>query len=133
MSDVVRRFAEDRWTAAVIGLGYVGLPLLIAASRRGLGAIGFDVSPGLVGDLNAGLSHVDDVSNEDLKTAIEEGAEFTSDSARLSEADAIFLCVPSPLGRNRQPALFASIDFYFKRYLPCFTQTLNIFYHEANL
>ena len=105
MSDAVRRFTEDRWTAAVIGLGYVGLPLLVAAARRGLGAIGFDVSSGLVGDLEAGLSHVDDVSDEDLKTALEDGAEFTSDPMRLAEADAIFICVPSPLGRNRQPDL----------------------------
>ena len=89
----------------MIGLGYVGLPLLVTAIRSGLHAIGFDVSSERVADLMAGRSHVDDVSDEALATAIEAGARFSSDPAVLAEADAIFICVPSPLGRNRQPDL----------------------------
>src|SRR5690554_4060375 len=52
-----------------------------------------------------GHSHVGDVSDEELKAALASGAEFTDDPAALREADAIFICVPSPLGRNRQPDL----------------------------
>jgi len=100
-----RFFRDDRWTAGVIGLGYVGLPLLLTAVRQGLGGIGFDVSEDRVAALNAGKSHIDDISDENLEKALADGVEFTADGSRLADADAIFICVPSPLGRNRQPDL----------------------------
>jgi UDP-N-acetyl-D-glucosamine dehydrogenase len=103
--DTVEHFSTGRWTAGIIGLGYVGLPLLVTATNAGLSAIGYDVSPEKVADLRAGRSHVDDVSDEELRGAIEAGARFTTDPAMLAEADAMFICVPSPLGRNRQPDL----------------------------
>ncbi len=103
MSSAARKFAEDSWTAGVIGLGYVGLPLAETASSQGLDVIGFDVHQGLVDQLNTGRSHVGDVSDDELGKALERGAEFTTDESRLADADAIFIAVPSPLGRNRQP------------------------------
>ncbi|HSO49347.1 MAG TPA: nucleotide sugar dehydrogenase [Acidimicrobiia bacterium] len=105
MTDRVEFFSSERWTAGIIGLGYVGLPLLITAVNNGLSAIGFDVSEARVADLTAGRSHVDDITDEALRAAIDSGARFTSDPEALAEADAIFICVPSPLGRNRQPDL----------------------------
>ncbi|MGD2101732.1 MAG: nucleotide sugar dehydrogenase [Acidimicrobiia bacterium] len=104
-SQRVRQFGESRWTAGVIGLGYVGLPLLVTAVKAGLGGIGFDVASDRVTSLAKGHSHVDDVADEDLEKALADGAELTDDPSRLAEADAIFICVPSPLGRNRQPDL----------------------------
>ena len=104
-SSLTSRFANSHWTSGVIGLGYVGLPLLITAVRQGLGGVGFDVSADRVRTLSGGRSHIDDVTDEDLEKALADGAEFTTDPARLNEADAIFICVPSPLGRNRQPDL----------------------------
>jgi UDP-N-acetyl-D-glucosamine dehydrogenase len=98
-------FGEERWIAGVIGLGYVGLPLLLAAARSGLGGIGFDISSSRVDKLAAGESMVDDVSDEELAKAIADGVTFTSDPTELKSADALFICVPSPLGRNRQPDL----------------------------
>lgn len=98
-------FAEEAWTAGVIGLGYVGLPLLVTAMDSGLSGIGFDVSTDRVEALRAGHSMVDDVSDAQLNEALVKGVAFTTDEAQLSEADAIFICVPSPLGRNRQPDL----------------------------
>jgi UDP-N-acetyl-D-glucosamine dehydrogenase len=98
-------FAREQWTAGIIGLGYVGLPLLVTAASKGLSTVGFDVSEGKVERLTNGRSHVDDVSDEALASALEGGARFSSDPQILSEADAIFICVPSPLGRNRQPDL----------------------------
>lgn len=100
---LVARLAGERWTAGVIGLGYVGLPLAMTASRAGLDVIGFDVAEQRVADLNAGRSHVDDVSDETLAAALAAGTRFTADEADLAAADAIFIAVPSPLGRNRQP------------------------------
>jgi UDP-N-acetyl-D-glucosamine dehydrogenase len=103
--DPVRFFAEETWVAGVIGLGYVGLPLLMTASDAGLGGIGFDVSSDRVAALRDGHSMVDDVSDEQLQSSIDRGVEFTTDEADLARADALFICVPSPLGRNRQPDL----------------------------
>lgn len=105
MSDGVEFFSTEPWTAGIIGLGYVGLPLLVTAVNSGLSAIGYDVSEERVANLAAGHSHVDDISDEALRAAIDAGARFTTDSQMLAEADAIFICVPSPLGRNRQPDL----------------------------
>ena len=98
-------FQDERWTGGVVGLGYVGLPLLLTAAKQGLGGIGFDVSDERVDALNAGKSHIDDVSDEELEKALADGVEFTTDPTRLTDADVIFICVPSPLGRNRQPDL----------------------------
>jgi UDP-N-acetyl-D-glucosamine dehydrogenase len=98
-------FASSPWTLGVIGLGYVGLPLLVTASESGLGTIGFDVSEPRVTQLNAGHSPVDDVSDASLQKALAAGAEITMDLEALRRADAIMICVPSPLGRNRQPDL----------------------------
>ena len=100
---LVARLEGERWTAGIIGLGYVGLPLAMTASRAGLDVIGFDVAERRIADLNAGRSHVDDVDDAVLAAALADGTRFTADEADLADADAIFIAVPSPLGRNRQP------------------------------
>ena len=103
MTDAVEFFATSRWTVGVIGLGYVGLPLLATAAARGLGAVGFDTSPRVVDRLRAGASHIDDVPDEALREALDAGVEITDDPQALAKADALLVCVPSPLGRNREP------------------------------
>jgi len=105
VTDRERFFTESTWTAGVIGLGYVGLPLLMTASKRGLTAIGFDLSEDRVETLNSGVSPVDDVQDEELVNALNRGVRFTTDATALAKADAIFICVPSPLGQNREPDL----------------------------
>jgi UDP-N-acetyl-D-glucosamine dehydrogenase len=100
---LLERLRSERWTAGIIGLGYVGLPLAMTASRAGLDVIGFDVAADRVAALNSGESHVEDVSDDELRAALAAGARFTSHEADLAQADAIFIAVPSPLGRNRQP------------------------------
>jgi UDP-N-acetyl-D-glucosamine dehydrogenase len=102
-TDRLERFRTGRWTAGVIGLGYVGLPLAVTAASRGLDVIGFDIEPRRVAALNAGTSHVEDVTDEELQAALAAGARFTADEQDLRAADALFIAVPSPLGRNRQP------------------------------
>ncbi len=103
VEEVVQRLSTERWTAGIIGLGYVGLPLAMTASRAGLDVIGFDVAADRVAALNAGTSHVEDVPDASLAAALAAGTRFTADEADLAQADAIFIAVPSPLGRNRQP------------------------------
>jgi UDP-N-acetyl-D-glucosamine dehydrogenase len=103
MDNVIERFQRSGWTAGVVGLGYVGLPLAMAASQAGLRVIGYDLSSDLVEALTCGRSHVEDVSDEELLRATDSGTRFTADVGDLSEADAIFIAVPSPLGRDRKP------------------------------
>ena len=103
--DRARFFADEQWTGGVIGLGYVGLPLAVTMVQNGLKAIGFDRSQQRVELLNRGVSPVEDVSDEELAAALATGLEITADEERLRTADAVFICVPSPLGRNREPDL----------------------------
>src|SRR3954462_15010080 len=85
----------------VIGLGYVGLPLLAAFHRAGFPTIGFDVDPKKIDDLRHGRTHLKHLG-ADLTANLLEGAksEATADFSRLREADAILICVPTPLGRH---------------------------------
>lgn len=103
LTAAVGYFARERWTAGVIGLGYVGLPLATTAVRAGLRCVGFDVSSAVVDRLSSGTSHVGDVTDGELRWALDNGLEVTDVEERLKDADALLLCVPSPLGRNRQP------------------------------
>jgi UDP-N-acetyl-D-glucosamine dehydrogenase len=98
-------FADEHWAGGVIGLGYVGLPLAMSLSEAGLGVVGFDSSSERIRQLDAGHSPVDDVGDERLRAALDRGAVFTDRPKQLEDADALFLCVPSPLGRNREPDL----------------------------
>ncbi|NOY55783.1 MAG: nucleotide sugar dehydrogenase [Actinobacteria bacterium] len=99
----VAYFGTEKWKAGVVGLGYVGLPLAMAILDAGLRCIGFDDSIEVVEGLRSGRSHVDDISDAAVKEALAEGFEVTASPDALGEVDAIFVCVPSPLGRNRQP------------------------------
>jgi UDP-N-acetyl-D-glucosamine dehydrogenase len=105
MDNAVTYYAEERWTAGIVGLGYVGLPLAVTAAHAGLNVVGFDVDEAYVARLGRGDSPIEDVPDEQLASALATGLEVTSDPARLAEADAVFICVPSPLGRNREPDL----------------------------
>ncbi|GAB3107302.1 nucleotide sugar dehydrogenase [Janibacter alkaliphilus] len=90
---------------AIIGLGYVGLPLAEEASRVGLKVLGFDVSQRVVDGLNAGRSHVDDLSDGDIAEMTEAGFEATTDPSRLGEVSTIVICVPTPLSEDGGPDL----------------------------
>ncbi len=103
--DRARFFAEERWTGGVIGLGYVGLPLAVTMVENGLRVVGYDRSENRVAELNRGVSPVEDVSSDQLSSALASGLSITDEEEALAASDAIFICVPSPLGRNREPDL----------------------------
>ncbi len=88
----------------IVGLGYVGLPLLVAFGREGLEVTGFDVSEGVVSQLSGGVSHVEDIADSDL-AAVASLAKYTTDPAELAECDSLIICVPTPLTGNREPDL----------------------------
>ncbi|MGN6546012.1 MAG: nucleotide sugar dehydrogenase [Aureliella sp.] len=90
----------------VIGLGYVGLPLIDAFTRAGFSAIGYDVDQRKIDSLSRGQSYIAHISSAKIQTWIDESRfEATADMARLSEADAILICVPTPLTESRDPDL----------------------------
>jgi UDP-N-acetyl-D-glucosamine dehydrogenase len=91
----------------ILGLGYVGLPLAHEATRAGLSVLGFDVKPAVVDALNAGRSHVDDLSDEDVSDMIRAGFRATTDEGEIAAARIAVICVPTPLSQDGGPDLLA--------------------------
>jgi len=103
---LVARFDDRSARIGVIGLGYVGLPLARTIAERGFTVLGFDLDPAKVARLNAGQSYIRHISSESIAALREAGRlTATGDVSGLGEADAILLCVPTPLTRQREPDL----------------------------
>src|ERR1700737_3170518 len=96
-------------TVGIIGLGYVGLPLAVAFAEQDVDVIGVDVDARKVAELAAGRSYVEDVPSERL-AAVSERIDATTRYDRLARADAVLICVPTPLTPNREPDLQPLID-----------------------
>jgi UDP-N-acetyl-D-glucosamine dehydrogenase len=90
---------------AVIGLGYVGLPLVIRFSEEGFRVIGFDIDEEKVEKLNKGESYLRHIPSPSIDAAANIGFSATSDWKKISECDAILICVPTPLGPHKEPDL----------------------------
>lgn len=90
---------------AIIGQGYVGLPLAQEASKVGVKVLGFDINQGVVDALNSGVSHIDDLSDDDIRAMLDAGFEATTDPSRLDEVKTIVICVPTPLSEDGGPDL----------------------------
>jgi len=96
---------------AVIGLGYVGLPLSLQFARSGVVVLGLDIDPAKVEALNGGRSYIKHISSEAIADAIKSGMfSASADFSRLEEADAIIICVPTPLNKNREPDISYIVD-----------------------
>jgi 3-hydroxyisobutyrate dehydrogenase-like beta-hydroxyacid dehydrogenase len=89
----------------IIGLGYVGLPLARAFSRAGLPVLGFDIDPRKISALSQGQSYIQQIPHADVQAMRERGFEATDRYDRLGEADAVLICVPTPLTDAREPDL----------------------------
>jgi UDP-N-acetyl-D-glucosamine dehydrogenase len=90
----------------VIGLGYVGLPLVLAVVEVGFPALGFDIDPEKVTTLNAGRSYIRGIGDQKIAKLCCSGRfQSTSNFARVAEADILLICVPTPLTRQREPDL----------------------------
>ncbi|HTU08227.1 MAG TPA: NAD(P)-binding domain-containing protein, partial [Trebonia sp.] len=89
----------------IIGLGYVGLPLAQEAARAGLNVTGLDVRQATVDGLNAGRSHVDDLSDADVAAMLAAGFRATADPGEAGNPDVIVICVPTPLSESDGPDL----------------------------
>lgn len=98
-------------TVGIVGLGYVGLPLAAAFGEAGMRVVGVDTNPDKVTRLNRGESDVEDVPSESVRRLLGNGAlHATKDYSELTEADAVLICLPTPLDKNREPDLSAVIS-----------------------
>jgi len=101
-----QRINDQSAKIGIIGLGYVGLPLINAFIKAGFSTLGFDVDQRKVDMLNAGQSYIKHIDGLAVSEWIERGKfEPTSDMSRLAEADALLICVPTPLNDSRDPDL----------------------------
>jgi UDP-N-acetyl-D-glucosamine dehydrogenase len=88
----------------IVGLGYVGLPLAVELANSGYTVLGFDISPRVVEGLNAGRSHVKDVTDAQLRAVVSAGRfSATTDGTALARCDAVSICVPTPLSKFKDP------------------------------
>lgn len=91
----------------VIGLGYVGLPMALRAVEVGHSVVGLDLNESTVTSLNAGVSHIDDITNAELTNGLEMGFRATTDPGVIASAKVVVVCVPTPLSPEGGPDLRA--------------------------
>src|SRR3954469_13845932 len=102
MSDLLAKISSKQAHFVVIGIGYVGLPLVAEFARAGFRTTGFDKDEEKVRLLNAGESYIPDVPSRDLAPHVSAGTlDASSDPSILREADAVVVCVPTPLNKTK--------------------------------
>ncbi|PZF90518.1 UDP-N-acetyl-D-glucosamine dehydrogenase [Listeria ivanovii] len=114
------KIKTKNYKVGIIGLGYVGLPLAIEFAEVGYNVIGFDIHEGKTAQLMQGNSYIIDIPNLKLQTVIENGFFMpTTDFSKLSEIDAVCICVPTPLTKSQEPDMSYIIAAVteIKRYL----------------
>jgi UDP-N-acetyl-D-glucosamine dehydrogenase len=98
------KLQERKATAAVIGLGYVGLPLALEIASAGFNVVGIDLDPNKIATLKAGKSYIGDVSDQTITEAMETRRFLpTADFTALGDVDTVSICVPTPLSKSRDP------------------------------
>lgn len=103
---LIQKLQNQEAVIGVVGLGYVGLPLILAFSTKGYSCIGFDIDQSKVDSINDGLSYIDHIDSSALKTYVDDGLiQATVNFSRIVEVDAIIMCVPTPLNKHMEPDL----------------------------
>jgi UDP-N-acetyl-D-glucosamine dehydrogenase len=104
--DLLKKIEDKTATVGVIGLGYVGLPLVMVLEKVGFNVVGFDLDGEKIKQLDEGKSYIKHISSERTSTLREHGRfRATTDFSLLREADCIIICVPTPLNKQREPDL----------------------------
>lgn len=103
--ELLKKLTSKTATIGIVGLGYVGLPLMLRYSEVGYRVIGLDIDSEKASKLNRGESYIEHIPAELIAKAVKNGFEATTDFSRSSEADALIICVPTPLNKYREPDL----------------------------
>ncbi len=117
---LISKIKERKAKVAIIGLGYVGLPLSVELAREGFSVVGFDISKKKVDLLNAGKSDIDDIPNSAVKEILDSKKfKATTNWKLISKMDTVSICVPTPLSKTKDPDvsyILAALDS-IKKYL----------------
>ena len=106
-NELMTLITEKRAHVGVVGLGYVGLPLLVEFAHNGFQATGFEVDQNKANQINGGSSYIGDVESSAVKELVsEKRLRATTDFDHLRECDAIIICVPTPLRKNKGAGCF---------------------------
>src|SRR6185369_7852240 len=101
---LLKKILSREARVGIIGLGYVGLPLVLRFGDEGFSVLGFDVDPAKVTKLNKGESYIRHIAADRIEHHVQgKRFEATTDFARLAEADCIIICVPTPLTAKKDP------------------------------
>ena len=104
MTQLLENLKSHKSVVGIIGLGYVGLPLLLRFAEAGFNVLGFDIDEKKVQNLNSGQSYIAHISSKCIADAQKKFV-ATSDFRRAREADVLIICVPTPLNKYREPDL----------------------------
>ena len=107
---LLQRIASREAVVGIVGMGYVGLPLMLRFSEVGFRVLGFDIDAAKVEALNAGRSYIEHIPAARIAAARKGRFEATNRYERAAEADVLILCVPTPLNKYREPDLSFIID-----------------------
>ncbi|MDN0085144.1 nucleotide sugar dehydrogenase [Crenobacter sp. SG2305] len=107
---LLQKVADKSAVIGIVGLGYVGLPLMLRFAEVGYKVLGFDIDQSKVDALSSGRSYIEHISADSIVEARERGFEATTDFSRAPEADTLILCVPTPLNKYREPDLSFVLD-----------------------
>ena len=106
----IGKFRDKTATIGIVGLGYVGLPLMLRYAETGFKVLGFDIDAEKVDKLNKGETYIEHITADKIAAARSAGFEATTDFSRIGEVEAVILCVPTPLNKYREPDMSFVID-----------------------
>ena len=106
----IGKFRDKTATIGIVGLGYVGLPLMLRYAETGFKVLGFDIDAEKVDKLNNGETYIEHITADKIAAARAADFEATTDFSRIGEAEAVILCVPTPLNKYREPDMSFVID-----------------------
>tara|TARA_B110000879_G_scaffold212413_1_gene308553 strand:- start:2309 stop:3622 length:1314 start_codon:yes stop_codon:yes gene_type:complete len=103
---ILSKIQNNEAVIGVVGLGYVGLPLMLAFASKGFHTVGFDIDQSKIDHIKAGTSYIDHIDSTSLKSGVDADLiDATIDFSRIAEIDAIIMCVPTPLDQHLEPDL----------------------------
>lgn len=105
MNTLIQALKNSQAKIGIVGLGYVGLPLMLRYQEEGYKVIGFDIDEFKISKLNKGESYIEHIHSDKIKTAVQLGFRATSNFKEITDVDAIIFCVPTPLNKYREPDL----------------------------
>lgn len=103
MNQLIEKINNKSAVIGILGMGYVGLPLMLRYTEIGYKVIGFDVDQKKIDAIGAGQTYIEHIPAERIQKATQNGMEATTDFSRIDEVEAIILCVPTPLNKYREP------------------------------